>query len=785
MRHSKSIWLPTLFALSVLAAVPRGQQHMDVSSLPMIVGPGTQGFVVYRGPATPNFFWYCDTDGVSYHTIGEVAEEVHMLQAGDLASITFAYHVQGSSTIGSGVASAVLKFYASDPNDTLMPPAGLLASYTMTGLPWSTGTNHTATFDIPAPFPVTADLWIGIDIQTPSGTAGSVMGAASPWSPPQNPAPAIGSSHNLTWFGPSTCSAAGGELWDNADFGLVLNYTILARIFPPAHCPHAIPNGDFEASTLASWSGAGRRGVLTAEVTPGLGNTFYTVPPSGAYQGFVSNGGVYTGTGSAVTASTLEATLGVPPGTLLALGGGAATQGSCLTQDLTVAAGDTLEFKWNFQTNEPTPSPTRNDFAFLTISSNGAILLADTFYPSFVDSPSPFSEETGYQSYAYTFAAGATVRVGFGVADRGSGTIGDSALLIDCVELVPGAPANNPPGCSSELSIARADFLELAPGAFVVTEGETLIVPFEGTDADGDLLQVTTSGFPAGAAILPLSGNAPLMSTLTWTPAAADKAGAPYTLSVTFTDPSGASSTCDVMVADVNLRPECTASDQTAECTSHLGAVITLDGHATDADGPAASLVYHWFVSDLSVVLDDPSSPTPTGLFPIGITMATLTVADGRGGVDVCDVLVTVEDTQPPEILCTTDRASLWPPKHSMVPVTLVIAATDDCADPGEILPITVRVSSSEPDDAQGNGDGSTSGDVGGLDGYSAPVDVTDSFDYDAGTGLWTGTILLRAERAGAGVGRKYTLDVEAFDSRGNAATSSCCVVVPHDQRAP
>lgn len=783
MRQSQRKWVGALILSSFLAGASRAQEHADVSSLPMVVGPGTQGFVVYRGPATPNFFWYCDTDGVNYDTIGEIAEEVHMLQAGDLASITFAYHVQGNNVISSGLASAVLKFYANDPSDTLAPPAGLLASYTMTGLPWSTTTNHTATFDLPAPFPVSEDLWIGIDIVTPSGTAGSVLGAASPWSPAQNPAPAMGSSHNLTWFGPSTCTVAGGELVDNAAaFGLVLNYTILVRIFPPVACDYPIANGDFESGTLASWAGAGRRGVLTADLISVPGNTFYTVPASGAYQGFVSNGGVYTGTGTAVGTVALEAALGVPPGTLLALGGGAATQGSCLTQTLGVVAGDTLEFKWNFQTNEPTPAPTRNDFGFLTISTNGAILLADTFYPSFVNSPSPFNEETGYQSYAYTFASAGTVTVGFGVADRGTTTT-DSALLIDCVELVPGTPANTPPVCTADLSMPQMDFLEVAPGAFVVTAGETLIVPFEGTDADGDLLQVTTAGFPAGATSLPLSGNAPLMSTLTWTPTAADTGGAPWTLSVTFTDPSGASSTCEVTVADVNLRPECSASDQTVECTSHDGALVTLDGSATDPDDPAANLVYQWFVSDLSVVLDDPSARIATGLFPIGVTMATLTVADGRGGVDVCDVLITVEDTLPPELLCTTDRASLWPPKHSMVPVTLVIAATDECADPDEILPISVRVSSSEPDDASGNGDGNTSGDVGGFDGYTAPVDVTASFSYEPGTGLWTGTILLRAERAGSGVGRKYTIDVEAFDSHGNAAISSCCVVVPHDQR--
>ena len=74
--------------------------------------------------------------------------------------------------------------------------------------------------------------------------------------------------------------------------------------------------------------------------------------------------------------------------------------------------------------------------------------------------------------------------------------------------------------------------------------------------------------------------------------------------------------------------------------------------------------------------------------------------------MDVCDVLITIQDTVPPEVLCTTDRASLWPPKHGMTPVTLLIVATDECLDPDEILPIHVVASSSEPDDATGGGDG-------------------------------------------------------------------------------
>jgi hypothetical protein len=87
-------------------------------------------------------------------------------------------------------------------------------------------------------------------------------------------------------------------------------------------------------------------------------------------------------------------------------------------------------------------------------------------------------------------------------------------------------------------------------------------------------------------------------------------------------------------------------------------------------------------------------------------------------------------------VVCTTDLAALWPPKHALQSVKLVVTATDACSNPGTILPITVRVSSSEPDDAPGGGDGATTGDVHGLDGYAHPVDVTSSFSYSALTGV-------------------------------------------------
>jgi len=73
---------------------------------------------------------------------------------------------------------------------------------------------------------------------------------------------------------------------------------------------------------------------------------------------------------------------------------------------------------------------------------------------------------------------------------------------------------------------------------------------------------------------------------------------------------------------------------------------------------------------------------------------------------------------------------------------------------------------SSEPDDAPGGGDGTTTGDVRGF------------VPGLAGTEGW-----LRAERAGGGPGRTYTLTYRARDRAGNTVDCSAVVAVPHNRR--
>jgi len=99
----------------------------------------------------------------------------------------------------------------------------------------------------------------------------------------------------------------------------------------------------------------------------------------------------------------------------------------------------------------------------------------------------------------------------------------------------------------------------------------------------------------------------------------------------------------------------------------------------------------------------------------------------------------------------------IWPPNHKMTPVTVTVDASATCGPP--VCKI-ISITSSEPDD--GNGDGDTSGDAVILGGLNA---------------------LVRAERSGGFAGRTYTITVECKDTAGNAATKTTTVLVPHDRR--
>lgn len=97
--------------------------------------------------------------------------------------------------------------------------------------------------------------------------------------------------------------------------------------------------------------------------------------------------------------------------------------------------------------------------------------------------------------------------------------------------------------------------------------------------------------------------------------------------------------------------------------------------------------------------------------------------------------------------------ATLWPPNHRMVPITIVGVVDPD----GDRVDVTATdISSNEADDAPGSGN-------------TSPDSQLDP-------------LAVRAERSGQGAGRIYTIEFVADDGHGGTCTGIVEVCVPHDQ---
>jgi hypothetical protein len=98
--------------------------------------------------------------------------------------------------------------------------------------------------------------------------------------------------------------------------------------------------------------------------------------------------------------------------------------------------------------------------------------------------------------------------------------------------------------------------------------------------------------------------------------------------------------------------------------------------------------------------------------------------------------------------------------------VRFTVVAVYAC-DPSPVM-LLQSITSSEPDDAPGRGDGATTSDVQGAAAGTPDFDVS-----------------LRAERDGRGPGRTYSARYRSTDASGNVGMGIGTVVVPHDLRHP
>jgi hypothetical protein len=190
-----------------------------------------------------------------------------------------------------------------------------------------------------------------------------------------------------------------------------------------------------------------------------------------------------------------------------------------------------------------------------------------------------------------------------------------------------------------------------------------------------------------------------------------------------------------------------------AECSSPAGAMVSLLATATDTCSSTVTLTN----------ARTPGGGDASGTYPLGTTPVVFTAQDPSGNSATCTSLVTVRDTTPPNLTVLADPQSLWPPNHELVTVNIAGQVRDLC-DPNPQVAL-VSVTSSEPDDAPGMGDGNTTGDIAGAD-----------------LGTADGQVDLRAERNGSGPGRVYQLTYRAVDASGNSTPAFAVVTVPHDQ---
>jgi hypothetical protein len=276
--------------------------------------------------------------------------------------------------------------------------------------------------------------------------------------------------------------------------------------------------------------------------------------------------------------------------------------------------------------------------------------------------------------------------------------------------------------------------------------------------------------------VVPFAGSLPRVTDIS-----SLASSAVHRLSITATDGSTLPVSADkeflyqgestMLIGPGTPRASICALPGSVDCTMpSAGVVGMLDGTCSQDGGLGDPIVrYEWF-RDFGLPTEVSLSEGPAlhdVTLPLGANAIALRVTDSAGQTDTAETTIPVVDGDPPTLSVIASPPQLWPPNHRLVPVVVTLMA-DDLCDPAPSVAL-LSVTSSEPDDTAGDGDGSTTGDI-----------------ADAELGLPDGEILLRAERSGGGSGRIYELRYQATDSSDNvnALPAVAMVMVPHDRGA-
>lgn len=209
-------------------------------------------------------------------------------------------------------------------------------------------------------------------------------------------------------------------------------------------------------------------------------------------------------------------------------------------------------------------------------------------------------------------------------------------------------------------------------------------------------------------------------------------------------------------------RVDCNATDSNSNTafgsfsvTLNVVPVLTLPADfSIEATGPTGAIAIYVATAEGGTITCTPPSGSQ---FPLGLTLVQCS-ATGPGGTSIGSFKVTVVDSTPPTVVEIVPSLSvLWPPNHSMIPITFQVVAVDLVSS--SLTSHIESITSNQSDNGEGDGNASPDWRITG------PLSAE-----------------LRAERAG-GSDRIYTITIVTVDESGNRATGTVQVRVSQSRR--
>ncbi len=222
-------------------------------------------------------------------------------------------------------------------------------------------------------------------------------------------------------------------------------WILAAVLYAAAPAGAVTVNPGFETGDTSGWTTAGDASVVDSG--------FGVAPTEGSYQLLMT-----TGSG-AVTANATETAMGLPNQTIRKIfrdhiekpgesSGKWVIDGSAVQQSFdVVAVGDLITFDWNFLTDANVPESLYTDFLWgylegPSTTQEFVFAHANQDASNFSASNSTFNQETGYQTFAFTFTEAGTHTLTLGVHDV-EDTYVPSGVIFDGFRLIRSPEPNS------------------------------------------------------------------------------------------------------------------------------------------------------------------------------------------------------------------------------------------------------------------------------------------------------------------------------------------------------